>query len=124
MALALILARNLVERLDVPAFLVDAAGSLLFYNVAAGDVIGKRFEEMGVQPREVWNQIGPFDAEGNRFSSRDLPMTHAVREGRPGHGTFSIKTASEALLAVEVSAFPLRDGEGFHGTVVYFWPAP
>src|SRR5919108_109224 len=45
--LELILARNLLSSLSTPAFLVDEAGVLVFYNDAAGVLLGRRFEEAG-----------------------------------------------------------------------------
>ena len=64
-ALIVLLARNLVEVLDVPGFVTDRAGQLLFYNEAAGDMLGRRFEEVGRQPLERWSVIGPLDEHGN-----------------------------------------------------------
>jgi PAS domain-containing protein len=119
--LALILARNLIERLDVAAFLVGDDGVLWFFNETAGQLIGRRFEEMGRAPREQWNEIGPFDADGTAISSADLPLTRTLREGTPAHGRFHIRTDPGPLVEVEVVAFPLTDAEGFHGAVVLFW---
>ncbi len=60
--LELILARNLMSALSTPAFLVDEGGLLVFYNEAAGMLLGKRFEELGtVGPQEWGSLFGPFD---------------------------------------------------------------
>ena len=60
--LELILARNLMSALSTPAFLVDEGGLLVFYNEAAGLLLGKRFEELGtVGPQEWGSLFGPFD---------------------------------------------------------------
>ncbi len=53
------LARNLISIVQVAAFLTDAKGDVLFYNEAAGDIVGRRFEETGRLTREQWNAIGP-----------------------------------------------------------------
>ena len=45
--LELILARNLMSALSTPAFLVDEGGILVFYNEAAGMLLGKSWEELG-----------------------------------------------------------------------------
>src|SRR4029079_14706876 len=60
--LELILARNLLTSLSTPAFLADADGALVFYNEAAGALLGMSFEESGkLGPRE-WSQMGgPLD---------------------------------------------------------------
>ena len=46
--LELILARNLLSSISTPAFLVDAEGMLVFFNEAAGALVGRRFERMNI----------------------------------------------------------------------------
>ena len=53
--LELILARNLVSIISLAAVLVDIEGALVYYNDAAGDVLGTRFEERGMIPRSEWS---------------------------------------------------------------------
>ena len=55
--LELILARNLMSALSTPAFLVDEGGVLVFYNEAAGALLGKRFEELGTVGAEEWGSM-------------------------------------------------------------------
>ena len=82
--LELILARNLMSALSTPAFLVDEGGLLVFYNEAAGTLLGKRFEELGVVGPEEWGSMfGPFDAEGAPLPYDELPLVVAVRN-EPG----------------------------------------
>ena len=65
--LELILARNLMSALSTPAFLVDEGGLLVFYNEAAGTLLGKRFEELGAVGPEEWGSLfGPFDETASR----------------------------------------------------------
>lgn len=120
--LDLILARNLMSVLETPSFLTDVEGSLIFYNEAAGALLGKRFEETGRLTREQWNEIGPVDASGRPVSAETMPLTVALREGRPAHGRFCICTDSQAIVEVETSAVPLVSDGDFHGAMVVFWP--
>lgn len=122
-ALITLLARNLVEHLDVPGFLVAPGGDLTFFNEAAGQIIGQRFAELGRLPRERWAQIGPRDANGDSVDTEGLPLSRALRDGVPSHGRFHIRTDADTLLEVDVIAFPLRDSDGLHGASVVFWPA-
>ena len=46
-SLPLILARELAANLATPMFLIDASGTLVFFNDAAELVIGKSFGELG-----------------------------------------------------------------------------
>jgi PAS domain-containing protein len=109
--LELMLARNLIATLVTPAFVVDSQGVMTFFNEAAGSLIGRHFEESGRLSREEWNEIGPVDERGRPEPSEKLPLTVALREGRPALGAFRIKTDDDSLLEVEASAIPLRGAD-------------
>jgi PAS domain-containing protein len=120
--LELILARNLISIVSLAAFLVDAEGHVAFYNDAAADVIGTRFEETGSLAREQWNaQIGPLDEGGHPLASDRLPLTAALREGRPAYGRYRIR-AERGFIEIEAGALPLVGPAGYHGAIVVFWP--
>jgi PAS domain-containing protein len=120
-ALELILARNLVSIISLPAFLVDTEGQMVFYNDAAADVIGSPFEEIGTLPRDEWNaRFGPFDEKGDPVPAEELPLTIALREGHPAYGRFSIR-GDAGPLVIETGAIPLQGPAGYHGSLVVFW---
>lgn len=122
--LELILARNLMSALSTPAFLVDEGGLLVFYNEAAGMMLGKRFEELGkVGPEEWGSMFGPFDDDGEPIPYDDLPLVRAVRNGRPAHAEFSIRSTDGATHRVEASAFPILTAHGSQGAIAVFWPS-
>jgi len=122
--LELILARNLVSIISLAAVLVDIEGALVYYNEAAGDFIGTRFEERGRITREEWSaEMGPVDAEGRAVDFEDLPLTSALRDGRPGYGRFFIR-ADDGLLEIIAGALPLVGPTGNNGALVVFWPVP
>ena len=121
--LELILARNLVSIVSLAALLVDADGRIVFYNDAAGEIIGSPFEELGTMTREEWNtRFGPFDEDGAPLATDDLPLTIAIREGRPAYGRFRIR-GDRGLLVVEAGALPLLGPAGYHGAMIFFWVA-
>ena len=92
--LELILARNLLTSISTPAFLVDAEGVLLFYNEAAGALLGIPFEEAGRMGPEEWgSRFGPFTSNAQPIPLEQLPLTIALREGRPAHSAFRIHSA-------------------------------
>ena len=122
--LELILARNLMSALSTPAFLVDEGGVLVFYNEAAGALLGKRYEELGTVGPEEWGSLfGPFDEGGKPIPYEDLPLVVAVRNGRPAHADFEIRSADGAHHTVEVSAFPILTAHGSQGAIAVFWPS-
>jgi PAS domain-containing protein len=120
--LELILARNLLSSLSTPAFLIDRDGDVVFYNEAAGAVLGRRYEETGPLATAAWtSEFGPFDEHGERLPWEDIPLTQALRGDRPAHTAMHIRDAQGALRAIEASGLPLVGTDGFHGAIVVFW---
>ena len=121
--LELILARNLLTSLSTPAFLADEDGALVFYNEAAGALLGMSFEESGrLAPGEWSAMVGPFDGDGKPIEVEELPVTQALRDGRPFHGEYTIHSTRGTEHQVEVSALPIVAPEGRQGAIVVFWP--
>jgi PAS domain-containing protein len=119
----LILARNLMASLSTPAFLVDEDGVLVFYNEAAGALLGKRFEEVGNMGAAEWGStFGPFDEQGQPIPFEQLPLTIALRQGRPAHSEFSIRSHDGLDHRIEVSAMPIVATGGSRGAMAIFWP--
>jgi PAS domain-containing protein len=119
--LELILARNLVSILSLPAFLVDPDGQIVFFNDSAAGIFGSTFEEVGTLSREEWNaRFGPFDEDGKPVDSEELPLTIALREGHPAYGRFKVSTDA-GLIEVETGALPLVGPAGFHGALIVLW---
>jgi PAS domain-containing protein len=122
--LELILARNLMSALSTPAFLVDEGGLLVFYNEAAGTLLGKGFEEVGhVGPSEWGGLFGPYDGTGETIPYEELPVVRAVRAGRPAHANFGVRAFDGDVHEVECSAFPILTAHGSQGAIAIFWPA-
>jgi PAS domain-containing protein len=121
--LELILARNLLSALSTPAFLVDEGGLLVFYNEAAGLLLGKRFEDLGTVEASEWGAMfGPFDHDGASIPYDELPLVSAVRNGRPAHATFRVRSTDGTEVEVEASAFPILTAHGSRGAIAVFWP--
>jgi PAS domain S-box-containing protein len=119
----LILARNLMSSLSTPAFLVDEDGELVFFNEAAGNLLGRRFEEVGKMTAEEWGSaFGPFDGDGQQVPFDQLPLTLALRNGRPAHSRFTIRSLDGSQHEIEVSAMPIVAAGGSRGAMAIFWP--
>jgi PAS domain-containing protein len=120
--LELILARNLVSAITLAAFLVDPDGKLVFFNDAAGKLVGRRFEEVGRLRQEDWaSEFGPFDEFGKMLPTEELPLTLALRDGLPAHDRFHMSVGDQELVEVDVSGLPLSTADGFKGAIVVFW---
>ena len=119
----LILARNLLSSLSTPAFLASGPGEIIFYNEAAGGILGQRFEETGkLSPQEWTNTFGPFDEDGEPIPLEQQPLTIALRANRPGHAVYRIRSLSRSERKIEASALPIVGIDGFQGAMVFFWP--
>jgi len=121
----LILTRHLASSLAMPIFIVDAEGTLVFYNEPAEQVLGMRFEETGEMPASEWTtQWIPTDAAGAPIPPEGLPLSVAVTERRPAHGTFTIHASDGQRRQIEVTAIPLvQPGNTVVGAVAFFWEA-
>ena len=121
--LELILARNLLTSLSTPAFLVDSEASVVFYNEAAAALLGRSFEDVGKMSAQEWTAtFGPLGEDDQPLEVDQIAITAAIREGRPAHGEFRIRSANGARL-IEASAFPIvASPEGSSGAMILFWP--
>jgi PAS domain-containing protein len=121
--LELILARNFLTNLSTAGFLVDREGMLVFYNEAAGALLGVSFEDAGSMGPEQWGSaFGPFDEEGKQIPFEELPLTLALRGGRPAHARFTIRSLKGSEQLIEASALPIQAMEDTSGAMVFFWP--
>lgn len=122
--LELILARNLLSSLSTPAFLVGDGGALLFYNEAAGAMLGRGFEELGTISAADWtSEFGPLGEDDEPLPYDRIPATVAVRENRPYHGKFRIRAAGGDYHEIAASAIPIVGlGGASGGAIVIFWP--
>jgi PAS domain-containing protein len=121
--LELILARNLLSSISTPAFLVGEQGELLFFNEAAGALVGRRFEETGTLAAQEWvAEFGPFDQNEQPMAYERIPATIALRDNRPYHGNFRICAAGGNHQDIAASAIPIVGPGGSTGAIVIFWP--
>ena len=122
--LELILARNLLTSISTPAFLLDENSQLVFYNESAGALLGIAFEETGrMDPQEWTGSFGPFDDDGTPISIEELDITNALRQGRPAHSKFCIRSVKGVEHGIEAAAFPIIASEaGASGAMIFFWP--
>jgi PAS domain-containing protein len=124
--LIMILARDLTSRLATPAFVVDAAGTLAYFNEAAEPVLGATYAESGELPAGGWaSEWDPRDLDGTPVPLEELPLGIAFREGRPAHRPLRIRGVDGVTREIEVTAFPLcaRPDE-ILGAIAVFWERP
>jgi PAS domain S-box-containing protein len=121
----LILLRQWASHLNMPIFLVDRDGNLLYYNEPAEVLLGRRFDEAGEM--SVFDHSSLFETtaeDGSPIASEDMPLGIAMTQRRPAFQRIRFKALDGTQRLVEITAFPL-EGQGGHwlGSVAIFWEA-
>jgi PAS domain-containing protein len=121
----IIMARGFVSNLATPAFLVDAEGTLVFYNESAADLLGVGFEEAGPMPAQEWGtRFEPIGPDGEPLALEELPLAVALSQARPAHREMRIRSGTGDERTIEVTAFPVVGHEGQSGAIAIFWSEP
>lgn len=118
-----ILARQLASYLNMPVFIVDPEGNLVFFNEPAESILGRRFEETGEMTASEWSTVfTPMDEHGNALAPDLLPLMIALADRKPAYRQFWIRGLDGARHYIGVSAFPLiGQANRFLGAVALFW---
>jgi len=106
-------------------FLLDAAGTLVYFNDAAEQLIGRPFAEVGeITAGEFGEVLQLSDAAGAPLRRRDTPAGIAFFERRPAHCTLMATGYDGVRRLVDATAYPLFGAaEEMHGVVNVFWLA-
>lgn len=121
--LILILARDFASRLATAVFLVDAQGSVIYYNEAAERLLGTRFVEGAGMAADDWStRFMAVDQAGAPMPLDQMPLGVAFQQQRPHHGTMRIRDTDGVARRIEVTAFPLLAHAGeLVGALAIFW---
>ena len=122
----LILARSFAAQLATAVFLVDAGGTVIYFNEAAERLLGQRFVEGAGMAAEQWStRYRPRDSEGNTVPLESLPLGVAMLKRESAHGNITILGADGVDRQIEVVALPLfARTEEFVGAIALFWERP
>jgi PAS domain S-box-containing protein len=124
-SLPLILARELAANLATPMFLIDAGGTLVYFNEAAELLLGKSHGEVGgITALEFGAMLELENVDGTPMRRRDSPAGVAYYEREPSHRTLLATTLDGTRHPFEVTAYPLFGHVGdMHGVLTVFWRA-
>lgn len=119
----MILMRRLASQLTMPMLLVDPRGDLVYFNEAAGVMLGRRFEDAGSIERGEWSTLfQPTSAEGSPIKRESLPLFVATEHREPSHSTGVVRGLDGVVRDLEGIAFPLiGQGDRMLGAVGIFW---
>ena len=124
--LVLILARDLADKLASAVFVTDDEGELVYFNEAAGEILGRPFADVGTMPMDQWARaFRPSSQEGRELSFEELPIWIALKEHRPTHGDMRIEGMDGEMRDIAVTALPLfARSKEFVGACAVFWEHP
>jgi PAS domain-containing protein len=105
----LILLRHVASYLEMPIFLVDADGRLVFYNESAEPLLGSRFDEVGEMSMADWLALfRPSKRRGRALPPAEVPLVMALHSWRAVHSTLEVTGVDGVRRPIDVTAFPLR----------------
>ena len=121
--IVLILARELASNIATPLLIVDAEGTLVYYNEAAAQFLGRPFNAVGELPAEQWT--GLFRAEtpeGVPLAKDERPLTTALTKTRPVYRRITLISGDGLRRRIVVSAYPLlATATQVVGAISIFW---
>ena len=110
-AVELILLRQLLSRLPLPASLVDGEGNVIYVNAATERLLGVAYEDIGEQPLVSMDFLDPRQPDGSPMTIREMPLATALHERRPQQYRMIIHSMDGVPHRIVTTAIPL-DGQG------------
>ena len=124
--LVLIVARSFATKLATPTLIADARGDLVYFNDAAGEVIGRSYLDVGTLPASRWQEIfQPRTFDARPLRAEQTPSGIALLERRPATGSFAFHGLDGRDHEITVTAFPLLSHpDEVVGVMSIFWELP
>ena len=121
--LVLIVARSFATKLATPTLITDARGDLVFFNDAAGELIGRSYLDIGQLPVSRWQELfEPRTLDEEPLKVEETPSGIAVVERRPVHDSFAFRGLDGREHKITVTAFPLfSHPDEVVGVMSIFW---
>jgi PAS domain S-box-containing protein len=121
--LVLILARELASNLATPTLIADAEGTLVFFNEAAEEIVGRGFSEIGEMPMDEFSaSFTPRTRNHAPLADERRPTRIALEERRAAHEQLWVLSRDGVDRQVAITAFPLfAEADEFVGIVGIFW---
>jgi PAS domain-containing protein len=121
--LVLIVARSFATKLATPTLITDARGDLVFFNDAAGELIGRSYLDIGQLPVSGWQELfEPRTLNEEPLKVEQTPSGIAVLERRAVHDSFAFRGLDGREHRITVTAFPLfSHPDEVVGVMSIFW---
>lgn len=121
-AVELILLRQLLSRLPLPATLVDAEGNVVYVNAATERLLGLELEAFGERPLASFDFLDPRQLDDSPMTLDEMPLSLALNARRPQQHRMIIHSSDGVRHRIMTTAIPL-DGQGgtLLGAMNFFW---
>ena len=122
-SIQMILARQLASCVATPILLVDAEGTLIFYNEPAEEILNQRFEETGEIPADEWNRLVVVTDDDRRpLPPDERPMRAALLSRQPVSRRMWSQHVGGPWRQIQATALPLvGEGDKLLGVMNIFW---
>jgi PAS domain S-box-containing protein len=122
-SIQIILARQLASCVAAPILLVDAEGTLVYYNESAEAIFHQRFDETGEMPPDEWTtRIAAMDDDRKPIPAEDRAMMRVIHKRHPVSQAMWLRGSDGEWRHVHVTAFPLiGERDTLFGVMSIFW---
>jgi PAS domain-containing protein len=119
----MILARQLASSLATPIFLMDAEGTVIYFNEGAEILLNERFEETGEIPADEYAKLVEVTDETRRpIPPEKWPTRVARTQRQPVSRTIWTRNRNSEWRHLQVTVIPIvGEGGALHGVMNIFW---
>ena len=119
----MILARQLASSLATPIFLMDAEGTVIYFNEGAEILLNQRFEETGEIPADEYAKLVEVTDETREpIPPERWPTRVARMQRQPVSRAIWTRNRNGELRHLQVTVIPIvGEGDTLHGVMNIFW---
>ena len=119
----LILVKHWASYTAIPILIVDADGTLVYYNQSAEQILGRSFDEVGeINALDLDEIFVTSDLDGSPIPSGELPLARSLKEDVPAHRKIRIRAPDGTWRTIDATALPLIGQGGRHvGALSILW---
>lgn len=121
----IILLQQWASMMNVPIWITDSAGGLVYFNEPLENLIGLRFDDAGeMPPDEVADRFVMCDLDGSPIPDHERPLVIALDQQQPAQRYIQIRAEDGEWMVLADTAIPIIGAGDRHlGAMVLLWDA-
>jgi PAS domain-containing protein len=121
----IILLRQWASMMNVPIWVTDAAGNLVYFNEPTENLIGLRFEDAGeISVAELSRRFDLCDLDGTPLADHERPLVIALDKQQPSQRMLRMRSQDGRPKVISDTAVPIvGEGDRLLGALVILWDA-